>query len=268
MVYGEMAYLTQIKVIGEAAMHSYFGSEVDKGAVAQQLKDAEVEINLDDFKTGNISEIANQKWGDVITPDLAPKEVLEIEIDDQSFKDNDLPLVEWPIATAKWKPAESSDPSAFDTIANKSVGEIMKIGIEPELTNGAVLSRYATYSVIAKFQGKRSSYKALYLFGKDSEGKEVAIPEDLLTSLTGIGSQSFYPVGLLHTHIRETPILVDWMEAHKMTDASCSSVRHVLCCVGTRCGFADADLRYEMSTPLVPEIAHEPAKAGAGLPNN
>jgi len=254
MVYSKLDYLTQLDVVSKAALDSYGGRPIDEAQIQQQLSDARIEVTLSNFKAGPVSDILDKKWSDYWAIPSPPQEVLEVRVNNHTFKDNDLPMVSWQTAVAKWKPADPPPaPEVLDQLQNQTVKDMLEMNnkITP---SEIVYSRYVSYSVTARFQGKSNTYRALYLFGTDSKGVEKASPGDPFTVMNGLSfdtPQNFYPDGLLHSHLREVPVLADWLNAHQMSDEQCSAAgTKDFCCVGSRCGVAAVDLRNALSTPL------------------
>jgi len=253
MVYSKLDYLTQLDVVSKAALDSYSGQSIDEAQVQKQLSDAKIEITLSDFKAGPISEILNKPWLDYLSIPSPPQEILEVMIGNHTYKDNDLPMISWQTAAAKWKPADPTPQAALDFLQNKTVKEMLEASSKVTPSD-IVYSRYISYFVTARFQSKSISYKALYLFGTDAKGIEKASPGDFYTVMNGLtfgAPQNFYPDGLLHSHLREVPVLAEWLKAHEMSDEQCSTAgTRDFCCVGSRCGVAAIDLRNALATPL------------------
>ena len=97
----------------------------------------------------------------------------------------------------------------------------------------------------------------MFLFGKDPTGKDMASPQNPVLDFSGslpTGGESFYPGGLMHSHLRDVPILSNWLAAQAMPASSCSTIKKQLCCSGSRCGISENDLQEELSTPLATPV--------------
>jgi hypothetical protein len=254
-VYAQLSYLTQVKVAGDAALASYTGgATIDKPVFNQQLSDADIYFTLSDFRTGPISDIASEKWVDIVTQPTPPREILSIQVSSQTFTDRGLPTAEWETARAKWIPEEAISPAAKEQLYPLSVKEMLAMGSKDFMTD-VVYSTYAAYTVTVKFQNRSSVYKAAYFFGKNSKGEEQALPADLLTTFNPPAfspSHTFYPNGLLTSHLRETPVLSQWLDAQKISNDSCVVGKPQLCCYDDRCGISSANLRTLLATPIPP----------------
>jgi hypothetical protein len=254
-VYAQLSYITQVKVAGEAAMAAYTtGAAIDKTTFNQQLADANVYFTLSDFRTGPISDIASEKWIDIVTQPTPPRDILSIQVSTQDFKDRELPTADWVTATAKWIPGEAIPSAAKEQLYGLSVKEMLALGGKDLMPDGIFLT-YAAYTVTVKFQNRSSVYKAAYFFGKNAKGEEKASPQDMLTTFNPpafSASHTFYPNGLLTTHLRETPVLSQWLDAQKISSNSCVAGKAQLCCYGDRCGVSTEDLHTILATPIPP----------------
>jgi hypothetical protein len=254
-IYAQLSYITQVKVAGDAALASYMGgAAIDKTAFNQELSDANIYFTLSDFRTGSISDIASEKWIDIVTQPTPPRDILSIQVSTQTFTDRELPIADWVAATAKWIPGEAISPVAKELLYDLSVKEMLALGGK-DLMPGGVFLTYATYTVTVRFQNRSSVYKAAYLFGKNAKGEEKALPQDMLTTFNAPAfspSHTFYPNGLLTSHLRETPVLSQWLDAQKISNSSCVAGKAQLCCYGDRCGVSSEDLRTLLATPIPP----------------
>ena len=122
-----------------------------------------------------------------------------------------------------------------------------------------IYTRYTTFTVSVTFQGKTSTDRAIVFFGTDAKGHEVFTPQnpvlDFGGSLPSDVKDSFYPKGLMHSRLRDTPVLADWFASQAISASSCTAVKRTLCCSGSRCGISVTDLQEELSTPLTPAPA-------------
>lgn len=261
--YAKVSYLTQVKVITDAALKTYNNAvPVDQQAVQQNLEDANVVFELSDFKTGLIAEVADTKWGDLITVPPAAGQALKVDVSGLDFKDADLPSTTWSYATASWVAVPpgvtTSDPGTAQVLA-MPLHTLMDMGAKLWVTPDAVWTRYANYSVVVHFKGQSiGPYRAMFFFGT-SKGQEVVAAQDLLTddqALYYVLQQPIYPTGLLRTTLR-SGVAGRWLDDNKLPAGRCHPGKHEVCCVESQCGIADADLESELAAPLV----HQPKKA-------
>jgi hypothetical protein len=253
--YGQLAYLTQVKVASDAAINQYSEVPIDKTKLAQQFSQAEVQLALSDFKTGPLSEIANQRSLSVASPIGPSRQMLYIQVGVEQFTNNDLLPQDWRTATAKWEPSHVMSPEAMSQLGDFTVHQLLTMPENASVFGKNVYTRYATFTVSVTFQGQTSSGKAIAFFGTDAKGTWFFTPQnpilDFGGSLPSEGA-SFYPKGLMRTQLRETPVLADWFASQAISASSCTAVKHTLCCSGSRCGVSVTDLQEELSTPLTP----------------
>jgi hypothetical protein len=73
-VYAQLSYITQVKVVGDAAVASYTqGTVINQTTLNQQLSSANITFTLSDFRTGPLSDIASEKWIDIVTQPTPPE---------------------------------------------------------------------------------------------------------------------------------------------------------------------------------------------------
>jgi len=254
--YGQLVYLTQVKVASDAAMNTIAGAAApDKAQIAQQLSQAEVQITLSNFKTGPLSDIEGQRWMNFVSPTV-PRDRLYIQVGDQQFTDNGLPAEDWKTATAKWVPAHVMSPEAIAAFRDLTVHQALIDPKSASVFGNNVYTRYTTFTMSVTFQGKTLSDKAIAFFGTDPKGHEVMTPENPVLGFGGSlpteVNDTLYPKGLMHSRLRDTPVLADWFASQAISASSCTNVKRTLCCSGSRCGISVTDLQEELSTPLTP----------------
>jgi len=254
MTYAKLDYLSQLDVVSKAALRAYLpGGQVDRDEIDKELKDAKIDITLSDFRTGPLSEIEKKRWVNLVTFPQPPAEILDVKILGHEFTDADLPKASWQTVVTQWRPAEQVNQTALDQELGWTVEQVLKMQPGQPLGN-IVYSRYVSYSVELNAKGKTCSYKAMFLFGTNSQGEEKAAFEDSFMALNGLSrdsSQEPSPNGLLQSHLRDVPVLAEWLTKHSVSGASCSTAgTGQLCCVGSRCGIPDVDMRRDLMTPL------------------
>jgi len=254
-IYAQLAYIMQVKVVGDAAVASYTqGTAIDQTTLNQQLAAANISFTLSDFRTGHVSDIASEKWVDIDTQPTPSREVLSVQVTTQTFADRGLPTADWVMAKAKWMPGETLPPAAKELLDARSVKTELEM-FGKDFTPAVVFSTYAAYTVTVTYQNQTSVYNAIYLFGKNAKGDAVISPQDQLTTFNPPAfspSHSFYPNGLLTSHLRETPVLSQWLDAQKISSNSCVAGKAQLCCYGDRCGVSTEDLHTILATPIPP----------------
>jgi hypothetical protein len=252
-IYGQLAYLTQVKVASDAALSAIAGTTIDKTQITQQFNQAEVQITLSDFKTGALSDIEGQKWMNFVSP-TAPRDTLYIQVGTQQFTDNGQHIEDWRTATARWIPAHVMSPEAIAALRDMTIHQVLIMPENASVFGKNVYTHYTTFTASVTYQGKTMSDKAIAFFGTDPKSQEAfTIQNPVLNfggSLPSDVNDSFYPKGLMHSRLRDTPILSDWFVSQALSASSCTAVKHTLCCSGSRCGISVTDLQEELSTPL------------------
>lgn len=251
--YQKLSFIMQFSVYGtfSAVVQSH---QTTPAEFQKNLNDAMLIFTLENFKAGPISEISSDKWSNVITAPRNFATQINVGIGTTTYGDNlgNVPVRgTWMTAQAYSVTAVPSDPS--DQLRIDGLAKIFQEPIGSgrgffEYPNEAY-TRYVSYQVTAAYQGKViGPYKALFLFGNGA-----VLPNDLYVSMNALrdtASKSLYPSGLFHTHLRDTPLIHDWLIANQITTQSCSSSAGDLCCTSTRCGIAQNDLQRDLATPL------------------
>ena len=224
MVYSKLDYLTQLDVVSKAALDSYSGQSIDEAQVQKQLSDAKIEITLSDFKAGPISEILNKPWLDYLSIPSPPQEILEVMIGNHTYKDNDLPMISWQTAAAKWKPADPTPQAALDFLQNKTVKKCSKrvVKLHPQ-----ILFIRVTFPISSRLGSRAKASPTRHFTCSEQTQRGLRRRRgDFYTVMNGLtfgAPQNFYPDGLLHSHLREVPVLAEWLKAHEMSDEQCST---------------------------------------------
>lgn len=115
---------------------------------------------------------------------------------------------------------------------------------------------YASYSVTVTFQGtSRGPYKALFVFGKDTKGNEMVMPEDATTDSMALAEMlavRLFPEPLVRTRLRTFPVVANWLSANQKVSAACSVGQGDICCdlIQLQCGPGQTDVADGLSKPL------------------
>ncbi len=244
--YAKVAYMTEVNIVGKAALDSYTAKAFDQSHFTADLTKASPEFTLDSFEVGDFSQIANKKLGELISVPTPPAKVLKFDTGNQGFRENDQVDISWHWAKAHWESAEDLGADSVRTLSDLTLQQAIVLNKE------GPFERYATFCVTISFQGhSEGPVRAFFLFGKDAKGTETATPQDNFSDSTALAiavSEPMDPNVFLKTHLRETPVLSNWLASHEMFDQAC--VADKLCCSGSRCGIRHADLQKGLLTPV------------------
>lgn len=251
--YARAAYSTQVGVVSEAALHSFTGTPIDNHVLAEKLHKQEISYTLSNFAVGNVEDILDKKWGDLVTVPQPPDKVLQFHHQTPTISDVGLLAMHWDYTSANWTDTDLTDPETSRRVAALPLREIIRLGgalwTEPDV----IYTRYATYNGTVSFDGLTISYRSTAFFGKNSKGQEkVAIQDNVGGGgdLDYAVEQSFYPVGLLRTRMREIPAIQEWLNLNQSYGPKCVPGLGELCCTGSKCSVSGADLQNELSIPL------------------
>jgi hypothetical protein len=254
--YAKFTYAAEQDVIGNLALEATgakgVASEADRALPTEQrLANAIVTFKLSDFKTGTMNEIANRKATDLIS--LPIGEILLADTPEYGYVEGGVGLT-WVGLQPHWRPAGSGPDqwSWSPETLNETIGTLAHSTWGDEAT----WQRYASYSVTVTFRGKsRGPYNALFLFGRDSKGNEMVMPQDATTDSIGLADVMtihLFPEAFVRSRLRATPVVPDWLNSAQKSSPSCSTGQRDVCCdlEQLKCGPGIVDVANWMTRPL------------------
>jgi hypothetical protein len=247
--YAKLSYLTQQTIYSEAALEVEREWKAADPIATQALAVSSlITYQISDVKSGPLSEIANRAWVDVVDIPVNDTLLPLVQINGLNWNDRGEPFF-WNTADVAWGKMQPSIPDDLrKVIAARTVATMLEMGGKMLTYPDVTYSRYATYNVVASYQGKTvGPYKAMFLFGKNKLG-EVDAPTDLFANggaLFQANWDSFYPQ-YLNSHIRDITILHDWILSQQIECTSTSGV----CCVNDHCGISQIEVSRAFATPL------------------
>ncbi len=162
--------------------------------------------------------------------------------------------VEWFTITVHWVPSNPDTPEAEAFLSSLTVTTAIKKAAPQWSSVPVNFTHYVAFTVNTTFDGKSTGpHKAIFLFGTDDNGKEVVVPNDLISGpqpIWDVLSKPAYPAGLLLTEFRDVPVVANWIRANTMPASSCTLSQRDVCCSQGHCGLAPADVSRDLSTPL------------------
>lgn len=232
--YAKLAYAIQLHEI-----YNFSGLKTE-GTLAQYVAAREMHFALSDIRGGSLSDIQTDKYSDLVTrPD--GREVLHVRNATIQNTENGKQAIT-NTAAAEWGEGQTVTED-WDLQMAKAVPIL-------EAQNEAVLSRYVACTVTVSYRNKQSTYKALWLFGKDKQGNPFTLGIDTIVGIYGgalnyVINNPVYPAVMLETKLRDTPGLRDWFAAHI---ATCGASRDACCDPETlQCGISIASLQRSLA---------------------
>jgi len=225
--YSKLAYAVQLKALYDSAR-----SNSNPVEVAEAVRKNELHFTLTDFKAGDLSEIAQVNYGDLVSKPNGDS-ALSVSIHTERVDEGGEIVSSQLANTPKW-----TKEQILQEDWKAPMGKILPI-IEQQ-NDGVHLLRYCTYSVTVEFGGRYRTYKAMFLFGKDKKGDEAVVPADIV-NING-SSLSFFaahPVGegvLLRTKMRALPAVQNWMSEHAINGCPAHSIDTCCDAASLRCG--------------------------------
>lgn len=236
--YARLSFAVQIeeiyKLTNEAAINN---KSLDREEFATRLKNGALRFEISDFKAGDLSEISQRKYSDLVTKPEGGDAL-------------DIHAGTWDLATDKPSETHSSVATVrWHEQQNISENWEQPFGaIYPQTEVSGQHTRYAAFKVKATFQDRSIQYHAMFLFGKDKNGQEVVLPIDTVANLSGSSLNFFlkvpaYPETLIEGGVGKDPVIYDWLSSHQVS--SPSGKPHEANCdlVALKCGVHVEDLK-------------------------
>jgi hypothetical protein len=270
--YAKLSYAIQVEEISKIIFDSKVAKKpIDRTTFSSRLKDGELRFELTGFKTGNLSEIGQTKYSELVTkpeggPALAVGAGTWHEVTDDPKETNS------DVATARWGTAQTLTEN-WDV----PFGEIY-----PKTEVAGQHNRFAAFKVKVSFQGRSLEYQAMFLFGTDAQGQETVLPLDTVSNLNGSALNAFlqrnaYPETLIEGGLGKDPVIYDWLSTNQVSQSTAK--RHSANCdpVTLNCGVHSDDLKKLKASPkalrllqrqprLVDAAYHPPAPASPFRP--
>jgi hypothetical protein len=212
--------------------------KADPLAADKALKER-LSFQLSDFKTGNVADIAQQTFSDLVTTWDKGSDTLRANpsVWNYAYTEGDTKITaSVPYGTFFWE----KSPYPKTPVVDWPLSEVLAKG--PEFHGP--YSRYATYTVTATFQRHSRTYKAMALFRENSEVYFI----DNVTSATMLvllSKTPIYPAPLAETHLRNVPFVRKWLFDHQQVCGPGHQQKSDACCEVTTgiCGIGAEDLR-------------------------
>lgn len=232
--YAKLAYAAQL-----AALHRAIS---DTPQLTQVELDARIAVDdlhfvLTDLTSGTLPDIARRPIGDFVS--RSGDDILTVQPD--TFR-----AAEGIRGTPSFREVSEQHALVMWTKGIPMPGEALRTPageIFGRMEHSQWFSRYAAFTVTLAFQGRSTTYRAIFLFGRNDKGEEEVIPAD---NVTGAAALSFfvrndvYPATLLETKLASLPAIKGWIERHRVSAPSCSAGSRKACCdlATLKCGVA------------------------------
>lgn len=251
--YAKLSLLCTLPPLTKAALNQDQRSALDQADLNKRLSDASPQFELSDFKTGNITDIASQSWGQFVTVPASGQQILKSGSNTTNYNDSGH-AVSWSGAEVDWQPAPQGAPDIEKYVLSLTVNQAISLAAPQWASVPVTYSEYAAFTVNASYQGRSTGpHKAIFLFGTDAHGNKFIVPNDLLSggqALADLLMKPTYPSGLLQSRMREIPMIAEWIRLNTVSTSECLSKQSDLCCTQGKCGLSSVDINRDLSQPL------------------
>ncbi|HKV78530.1 MAG TPA: hypothetical protein VJP02_10340 [Candidatus Sulfotelmatobacter sp.] len=220
--------------------------EVASLSTAQRIANAQLTVSLSDFLVGNAKDILTRRVVDLINP--AQQERLVIDEAWHSYHDGR--EFRWYEPKGSWQSVRESIPSDVEAMTLEDFFKLQWQQRNPT----SLWQTYAWYSVTVTYQGRTvGPYKALFMFGHDSNGGEIVEPEDGTIDAVAIAAsmrEHLFADVFVSANLRDVPVVSKWVTA-KQQALNCSDSQGVCCDLARlQCGPAQSLVQRELATPV------------------
>ena len=237
--YAKVVYAVQLGTIHDLwrELDAASQKKLSRAAIEARLAQDELRFEIRDVTSGDINEIAQVKYGDLVTkpagrevPQVTPVQYRYTKDTKETLESN---------ARASWTRGQDQQGEDWNIPTSRVLAQ---------MENGNWYSRYAAFTVKVDFRGRSRTARAIFLFGKNDKGEAELLPIDMLTgnsALSAFAKDSVYPATLLETYLRENPGIADWLRSHMIDNSLCQAGKREVCCdpISLSCGVAVGDLR-------------------------
>lgn len=253
--YARLAYASQLDAIYHLSSEAWRRGNppLVTADVDRELASAELTFHLSNFVIGKTTDILDVPIATLVSPE--PKSVLETTFAGHSIQEDGMNTPsQFFSAEARWRPSHGISAEAEATVERMSLAAVFRANEPSSPPVNEKYPRYVTFLVTVTYMGITAGpYKALFLFGHDSTGKEIVLPYDTTTSdgpAMALGTP-LYPKALVETNRRRLGVVSRWLDSSRVGD-SCAIWQHDVCCnLSTlRCGMTASMLQTARSKPL------------------
>ena len=251
--YARLAYGIQLRAVHQAVQKNK--TSLTTATLNQQLQAGDMLIQLSNFWVGNVAELGDRKYSDLVTKPMG--QILGVAVAGYTYTAEDGTATRENNAEAQWLPAEL-DSENWDVNA---------VGVIRGTDEGRYWNRVATFTVNVSYLGTSRAYSAFFLFGKDSTGKAIVLALDNVinnSALTFFAQNPVYPTTLFKQPLLATnPAVRDWLTATQVQSESCQTGGAACCDPNTlKCGPSATDVKKLPALPAAtPQSSTPPASA-------
>ncbi len=244
--YARLTYAAQLRIVALDAMNvSGATHSISNDELQERIKELVPHFEIDNVVVGNLSAIAGEPWENFVTkPDGDLIQITSSGVAPTFTTPNGV--------TKKWMFYVMTGWTSHAFDRNWEGITVAKFVSQSSKPNGEIYDRYVSYRVQATLSGRGRLYNAMFLFGKDSKGKEAIHRIDHIVgmgSLDLVSNQSLYPEAILETYYRELPEIADWIRANTVSN---ETKNRDIYCSPSGCGLPSNWVNKSLTIPIDP----------------
>jgi hypothetical protein len=259
--YAKLSYATQIKAVVTAFEDSLTQPPTDNAAVLDRIAKDTVTFQFTSIQVGDFADIAKTAYGDLVTKPNG-ENILSIATGFWTYTTDEPKETKTATAYPAWTGSPilaGEDWTVPFALAMQKVQEAGQEDTRP-------YKRYAAISVTVTFHNQTRSYKSLFEFGHDTQGKELILPVDTVIggpALAFFFANSVYPAVLFEPGLRKVPFVAQWLRSNAAVGIGSGQVSCNL--QSLKCSVPQADvtraLSYAKRNGLFMDAAFHPKAA-------
>jgi hypothetical protein len=237
--YGRVVFAAQVGLVAHAAvLHSPGWPGLDDEPALKDALSSQIRFRLDGFQVDKVERLKDVKWSSLVT--TFPEANLRLSYQDIPIHITGAysTVAHLRYADVSWDNAAA--PRGLDDAHEPTLGDVIAA-----MRKGKAWSTVASFDVTAALRGRSITYRALFLFGDDGNGKEMVLPIDYVsqTGLSSFVASPAYPAALLETAFRDVPFVKTWIKDNEVIGCKKKDQPEVCCEPATgRCGLSSEDI--------------------------
>jgi hypothetical protein len=259
--YAKLSYATQIKAVVTAFEDSLMQQPTDNAAILDGIAKDTVTFRFTSIQVGDFRDIAKTAYGDMVTKPNG-ENILSIATGFWTYTTDEPKETRAATGYPAWTGSPilaGEDWTVPFAVAMQKVQEAGHEDTRP-------YNRFAAVSATVSFHGQARSYKSLFVFGHDTQGKERILPVDTVVggpALAFFLANSVYPAVLFEPGMRKVPFVAQWLRSNAAVGIASGQVS---CDLQTlKCSVPQADvtraLSYARRNGLFMDAAFHPKRA-------
>ena len=207
--YAKLSYATQIYAIKSAMDEVNVHPPSDNATVLDRIAQDTVTFQFTSIQVGDFAGIAKTAYHDLVTKPNG-ENILSIATGFWTYTTDEPKETRAATGYPAWTGSSILAGEDWTVPFAVVVQKVQAAGKE----DMSPYKRYAAVSVTVAFHNQTRSYKSLFVFGHDVQGKERILPVDTVVGGSALAfflANSVYPAVLFEPGMRKVPFVAEWL---------------------------------------------------------